>query len=184
MNKIAVVLLTLSASPGMAEGVPAQWDHLEEGGAWTEASLSALSGHAALLPEYVPEDAASWCPAYETQGPSERRAFWVGFVSALAKYESTWRADVSGGDNQWHGLLQISPATAKAYGCDATSAATLKTAPANLACGLRILATTIPRDGVISRDGGGAAADWAPFSDDEKRSAMMAWTRTQPYCAP
>lgn len=162
----------------------ARWDHKPQAEQWTEAALTALKGHGAPLVSMVPEDADTWCPAYADATAEDRKAFWVGLLSALAKHESTWRPHVSGGDHQWHGLLQISPATARGYGCAADSAEELKNGEANLKCGLRIMAYTVPRDGVIAADGGGVAADWAPFHNAEKRADMVSWTRAQDYCRP
>lgn len=168
----------------LAPAVPpaAQWDFKPQGLVWTNAALAALEGHAQPLVTVTPADVTEYCPAYPEAGPSGRRAFWVGLISALAGHESTWRPDVSGGDGRWHGLLQISPATAKGYGCRATSAEALKSGPANLSCGLRIMAETVPRDGVISRGRGGIAADWGPFVQERNRAAMAEWTRSQSYC--
>ncbi len=174
--------LVLMASAEAADLPAARWDQEPGGRAWTEAALEALEGPAAGLLSLEPEDVRDWCPGYEAAGHGERKAFWVGLVSALAKHESTWRADVSGGEGRWHGLLQISPATARLYGCEATRARDLKDGGRNLRCGLRILATTIARDGVIAAGGGGAAADWGPFSHPAKRDDMRAWTRSQAYC--
>lgn len=160
----------------------ARWDHLPQSERWTQAVLAALDGHGAPLVELVPADAETWCPAYPEATRDERKAFWVGLLSSLAKHESTWRPDVSGGEGRWHGLLQISPATARGYGCRATSAEALKSGPANLSCGIRIMGVTVPRDGVIAAGGGGVAADWGPFSQASKRSDMRNWVRQQPYC--
>ena len=161
----------------------AAWDAHPRGEVWTDAALDALDTHASALVETVPEDVETWCPAYPESGEEERKAFWVGLVSALAGHESTWRPAVSGGGGRWHGLLQISPATARGYGCNATSADALKNGPANLSCGLRIMAVTVPRDNVVSAGAGGVAADWGPFHQRTKREAMRAFTRAQPYCA-
>lgn len=161
---------------------PARWDHKDEGDEWTRAALSALSGPGAPLIDTVPADATAWCPAFPEADRTQRKAFWVGLLSSLAKHESTWREDVSGGEGRWHGLLQISPATARGYGCAATSAEALKDGPANLQCAIRIMGVTVPRDGVISAGGGGVAADWGPFVQEAKREEMRAFTRAQPYC--
>ena len=131
----------------------ARWDHRPEAARWTDKTLTALSSHGAPLINMVPSDVATYCPAYAENGPGERKAFWVGLLSALAKHESTWRPDVSGGDGS-----------------------------ANLSCAVRIMAVTVPRDGVISAGRGGIAADWGPFTQAAKRSEMAEWTRTQPYC--
>ena len=160
----------------------ALWDHRERGGDWTKAALRALDGHGAPLVNMVPADIADYCPGYATASPEARKGFWVVFLSALAKHETTWRADASGGGGQWHGLLQISPATAKGYGCNAKSAADLKRGGANLSCGLRIMAVTVPRDGVISAGMRGVAADWGPFHQARKREDIQATTRAYRGC--
>lgn len=160
----------------------ALWDHKEEGRAWTKSALTALDRHGAVLVKTVPADIDAYCPGYQTAGPEGRKAFWVTFLSALAKHESTWRADASGGGGQWHGLLQISPATARGYGCRAGTAGALKDGGANLSCALRIMAVTVPRDGVISAGMRGVAADWGPFHQASKRSDIQRITRNAAAC--
>lgn len=150
---------------------------------WSLAALSALRGPAERLPEIVPEDIATWCPAYPSAGREDREAFWVGLVSSLAKHESTYRPTAVGGGGLWYGLLQILPSTARHYNCQASSGAELKNPKMNLACGLRIMAKTVSRDRVVSRNMRGVAADWGPFHSRAKREDMIAWTRSQPYCA-
>ncbi|MBU2963424.1 transglycosylase SLT domain-containing protein [Citreicella sp. C3M06] len=161
----------------------ARWGNSGNRKQWSIAALSALRGPAERLPEIVPEDIASWCPAYPGAGRQDREAFWVGLVSALARHESTYRPTAVGGGGRWYGLLQILPATARSYDCQARSGDALKDPRLNLACGLRIMARTVARDGVVSRNMRGVAADWGPFHSRKKREDMMAWTRAQPYCA-
>lgn len=158
-----------------------KWDFHPEGSAWTEASLRALGGHGVALVALTPRDIATWCPAYPDAGPEQRKAFWVGLASALAEYESTWNPRAIGGGGRWFGLLQISPATARGYGCAAGSGEALLDGPANLSCAIRIWAETVPRDGVVA-DGGGVAADWGPMTRSGPRTDMAAWTRSQSYC--
>ena len=43
----------------------------------------------------------------------------------------------------------ISPATARSYGCEATSAEALNDGEANIACAIRIMSRTVTRDGVV-----------------------------------
>lgn len=160
----------------------ARWDFKPDGAAWTDAALDALGAHGAPLVAMTPSDVGDYCPAYASSDASTRKAFWVGFLSALAKHESTWQADVSSPNGKWHGLLQISPATAAGYGCEATTAEALKTGSGNLSCAIRIMTATVTRDGVISEGKGGVAADWGPFSVPEKRADIQAWTRSQTYC--
>ncbi|MEM6588162.1 MAG: transglycosylase SLT domain-containing protein [Pseudomonadota bacterium] len=160
------------------------WAHLAGTDLWTRSAISALKSHGAPLVEMIPNDIKDWCPAYPNASDAQRQAFWVGFLSRLAKHESTYRAQVVGGSGRWYGLLQILPATARGYGCRARSGTALKHGPSNLSCGVRIMAVTVPRDGVVSRRGRGVAADWGPLVSSRKRADMQAWTRQQSYCTP
>ena len=173
-----------SSSSAVREVEPpvTRWDHRPEATMWTASTIAALQSHGAALPATVPEDVETWCPGYENATLEERRAFWVGLLSALAKHESTWRPEASGGGGRWLGLLQIAPATARGYGCSAKSPSELKNGAKNLACAVRIMARTVSRDGVIAAGNRGVAADWAPFHSAAKRAEMAAWTREQPYC--
>ena len=75
----------------LAEVRPAmRWDFRPEAAQWTAETLAALRAHGAALAEMEPDDIANWCPAYPEAGPRDRRAFWAGLLSALAKHESTW----------------------------------------------------------------------------------------------
>ncbi len=159
-----------------------RWDHRPEAGEWTRSAFAALDTHAAVLPEIVPADIEQWCPGYPEASETDREAFWVGLMSALARHESTWNPQAVGGGGRWFGLVQISPATARYYGCQATSGAALTNGSANIACALRIWAETVPRDGVVAAQRGGVAADWGPFVQSQKREEMRAWISSQPYC--
>ncbi|WP_149589022.1 transglycosylase SLT domain-containing protein [Tabrizicola flagellatus] len=162
---------------------PMQWDHHPEGDEWTESTLLALSTKDQMLSERVPADIETWCPGYETASVPERRAFWAGLLSAVAKYESTWNEKASGGGGRWIGLMQISPRSAANYGCEATSVGALKDGEANLECAVEIMSRQVARDGLVAGGGNrGIGRDWAPLRSNEKRSAMAAWTRAQPYC--
>ncbi|MCZ4351124.1 transglycosylase SLT domain-containing protein [Roseovarius aestuarii] len=169
-----------------AEMPVTRWDHRPRASRWTRAAMSALAQHGKPLTKMVPGDINEWCPGYVSAGQAQRRAFWTGFLSALAKYESTYRADAVGGGGLWYGLLQILPATARGYGCRARSGDALKDGAANLSCAVRIMAVTVPRDGVIAHDGArlaGVSADWGPMRSARKRAEMAAWLRGQNYCA-
>ena len=150
---------------------------------WTVAAMSALQTHGKPLVETVPGDIETWCPGYEAASDAERAAFWAGLLSMLARYESTWNPRAVGGGGRWFGLVQIAPATARGYGCEARSGEALQDGAANLRCAIRIMAVTVLRDGVVAAGGGGVAADWGPFSSSGKRGEMAAWTRSQPFCA-
>jgi transglycosylase-like protein with SLT domain len=161
---------------------PMRWDHREEAAVWTGAALNAMQDQGQALGQSMPTDVAKWCPGYPEASQTERDAFWVGLLSALAKHESTWNPKAVGGGGRWFGLVQIAPATARGYGCSARSGEALKDGSANLSCAIRILSTTVPRDGVVAAGGGGVAADWGPFVSARKRADMAGWTREQPYC--
>ena len=165
---------------------PMRWKHRPESKVWTSSAMAALGAHGAALANTVPRDITAWCPGYKSADLAQRRTFWVGFLSALAKHESTYRADAVGGGGQWYGLLQILPATARGYGCRARSGSALKDGAANLSCAIRILATTVPRDQAIAiKDSRwrGVAADWGPMRSEKKRTDMAVWLRGQSYCA-
>ncbi len=159
-----------------------RWDHRPEGALWTQASLDMLQSEAAVLTQVVPSDVETWCPGYTEGDTAQRAAFWTGFMSALARYESTWNPEAVGGGGLYFGLLQISPATARYRNCQAGSGSALRDGAANLRCALRIMAVTVPRDGVVSQGRRGVAADWGPMRDPAKAAEMRAWLHQQSYC--
>lgn len=176
---------TLSTKAYMSPVPPMRWDHRPEAEDWTRATLAALQSHGAVLETLVPTDIDRFCPAYRESGAEQRRAFWAGLFSALAKHESTWRPEAAGGGGRWLGLLQIAPGTARAYSCRAQSSAELFDGEKNLSCGVRIAARQVARDNeIVGGPGGwrGVARDWAPFRSAAKVEDMAAWTRAQPYC--
>lgn len=177
----------VQASDGAGDLAPAmRWDHVPSSIAWEAASFAALDSHAAVLPTLVPEDIETWCPGYPTASEADREAFWVGLISALAQHESTWNPELVGGDGRWFGLVQISPATARFYGCEATSGQALLDGVSNVSCAYRIWAHTVERDNMISHGNRGVAADWGPMhsSQSRKRDDMRAWITSQSYCQP
>lgn len=165
---------------------PMRWTEAPGQDEWNAAAIVALETHGRPLIEMVPRDIENWCPAYANADEADRKAFWIGFMSALAKHESTYRPTAVSSNGKWFGLLQISPATARGYKCRAGSGADLKVGGENLSCAIRIMAVTVPRDGVIAGNDGrwrGVAADWGPLRVDSKRRDMSAWLKAQPYCA-
>ena len=104
-------------------------------------------------------------------------------VHRLAIRESTHRPWAT--NRPYYGLLQILPATARGYGCNVGTGAGLQNGAANLSCAVRIMAVTVPRDGVIyGRGGRGVAADWGPLRSPAKRRDMSRWLKQQAYCKP
>ena len=175
---------TYSSRGGADDAFPMRWDHVPAATQWETAGLAALDSHAAILPDLVPDDIDTWCPAYEQAREPQREAFWLGLMSALARHESTWNQAAVGGGGRWFGLVQISPSTARLHGCEATSGQALLDGAANVSCALRIWAKTVPRDGVVAEGRRGIAADWGPMhpSQARKREDIRAWMQDQPYC--
>lgn len=165
-----------------------RWQHMPGHAIWTRAALSALKAHGKPLVALVPGDIDTWCPAYRDADDEKRRAFWVGFMSSLAKHESTYKPWAVGGGGRWYGLLQILPSTARGYKCNVGTGEALKSGAANLSCAVRIMAHTVPRDRVIhgyrGRKGLGVTADWGPMHSAAKRRDMAGWLRRQAYCTP
>ena len=159
-----------------------RWDHVNGSDRWTRAAMRALASHGSELVDTVPRDIAEWCPAYPEASDDDRTAFWAGLLSTLSKHESTYRPNAVGGGGLWYGLVQILPATARGYGCEARSGDALKDGALNMSCAVRIMASTVPRDGVVARGMRGVAADWGPFHSERKREDMRTWLRAQPFC--
>lgn len=163
---------------------PMGWDHRPEAAEWTERAMSAVAAQDSALAASVPADIDTWCPGYENASMTERRAFWSGLMSAVARYESSWNPTAAGGGGRYIGIMQISPASARHHGCTADTAGELKDGGANLECAADMIATGVAADGMVAGGGRqGAGRDWMPFRNAEKRAAMAAWTRAQPYCA-
>lgn len=182
----AACVQTSEPEVGRAAFLPVmRWDHRPEAEEWTAATLKALTAEGAVLASTVPADVDQFCPNYAEASMPERRAFWAGLFSALAKHESTWNPKAKGGGGQWIGLMQIAPGTARTYGCDLPAGKGLTDGSANLACAVKIAAVQVGRDGAIVSDGGGwrgIARDWAPMRVGAKRADIAGWTRGQPYC--
>jgi hypothetical protein len=166
--------------------IPAtQWDHRPEAQDWTLSTMSAVATHGNALIETELADVATFCPGYASATAEERKAFWAGLFSGLAKYESTWNPRAAGAGGRYRGLLQIFPQTAFYRGCDIDSAGDLYDGSKNLSCAVRIASAAVERDGVVAGapgNWGGVAADWPPLRDAAKRSEIAAFTRAQSYC--
>ncbi len=164
-----------------------RWAHKRGSDIWTRAAMVSVASYGKGLDSIVPRDIDRWCPAYRENAPRDRRAFWVGMMSALAKHESTYNPRAVGGGDLWYGLLQIYPDTAQRYGCRARTGEALKNPTENLSCAARIMNVTVLRDNAVAVHDGrwrGVAADWGPMSNRGKIAEMSAWTAAQPYCQP
>ncbi|AUH63353.1 lytic transglycosylase domain-containing protein [Paracoccus zhejiangensis] len=168
------------AAPAAAQ-VSMRWGDRNGSDAWTKATLAALEQHGVQMVSQVPGDISSYCPAYAERGPEGRRAFWAGLLSAVAKHESTYNPQASGGGGKWLGLMQISPATWNHYGCTGK----MMDGADNMACAVKIMSRQVGRDNAVARGGDGwrgVARDWAPMRNASKRADIAAWTSKQNYC--
>jgi Transglycosylase SLT domain len=160
-----------------------RWDHRPEAPGWTSAALMAVAAEDDVLAGRVPGDIAEYCPAYPKADLADRRAFWVGLLSAIAKYESSWNPAASGGGGRYIGLMQISPRSAANYGCEATSRSALKDGSANLACAVRMVSYHVERDALVAGRGNrGVGRDWMPLRNAAKRGEIADWVGAQAYC--
>ena len=168
-------------APAAQAAIPTmRWGERRGGDEWARDTLAALESHGVTLVSNVPGDVATFCPAYAEQGPEERRAFWAGFLSSLAKHESTWNPQAKGGGGKWLGLMQIAPATWRGYGCSGN----ILDGGDNLSCAVKIMTKQVGRDGVIAGGGKrGVGRDWAPIQSSSKRADIASWTRQQSYCS-
>lgn len=165
----------------------ARWDFKNGTEIWTRAAMVAVGDQGAGLTDVIPRDISTWCPAYAQNSDTMREAFWVGMMSSLSKYESTYNPKAVGGGGRWYGLLQIYPDTARRYGCRATTGEALKNPADNLSCAARIMSVTVTRDRAVALHDGrwrGVAADWGPMTNSSKIAEMAAWTSKQDYCQP
>jgi hypothetical protein len=173
-------------APAREANVPnTRWTHQPDHLLWNRSALSALKSHGKPLVDMVPRDIETWCPHYPDANDADRRAFWLGFMSALAKFESTYKPNAVGGGGKWYGLLQILPATARGYKCNVGTGEALKNGAANLSCAVRIMAFTVPRDGVVhakDKRWRGVSADWGPMRSPSKRADIAGWLKRQSYC--
>jgi len=188
----------MACLPALAQpaGPPAaRWDSKPDGRAWTQMTLESLGQHGMGLVSMVPSDIGNYCPAYQTADQSKRMAFWVGLISALAKFESSYKPeakftepnifDAQGNRVVSRGLLQISIESGRGYGCVIPTAEALHEPVVNLACTVRIMNRLITRDGLIGSTADpwkGAAAYWSPFRKQARRQDIQNWTKRQAYC--
>lgn len=179
------------------ERVIARWDNLSNGAAWTGFAMEALDRFGGALVSSVPSDIESYCPAYPSMPPARRKAFWVGLMSALTKWESSYDpdtkfvepdvVDAQGRNVTSRGLLQISIESGRGYGCTIENEQQLHDPKVNLTCAVRILNRLVPRAGVVASNSApwkGAAAYWSPFRRADRRADMRNWTKSLQICTP
>jgi hypothetical protein len=175
----------------------AAWAKNNRDGSWTRSAEAAVAN--SPLVQLVPKDILYFCPSYPKLPAVERRKFWVGLISAMAKPESNFKPerfyqekfhDRKGKPVISRGLLQISieSANQQRYGCDIPYPAKLHDPGINLACGVKILSKWVSTDGVIAkysqpRVHKGGSRYWSTLRPQRGHLRKIAdFTRQLPFC--
>lgn len=206
---IFALLFLVGCSQVPAPDVPSKTDQLENNGhvvpdpqtsyvadwpnpAWSQMAAKALKELGGDLLKITPVDIDYYCNQVdprEAWARTDKIAFWVMQISALARFESGFNPSTSYQedfrDQQGNyvisrGLLQLSQESANGYGCNITNAQQLHDPETNIRCGVRILNRWVARDKAIASSEApwkGAARYWSPFRSAEKKAAMRLKTR-------
>lgn len=183
--------------PSNSEGrKPAAWDgHTPNAAKFTEITERALSTLGAQMLEAVPSDIVAFCPKYAELDIEGRKGVWLMLISAITKFESSFRPVLSFRENFKNakgefvvsrGLLQISSESANGFGCRIRQEADLQDPEVNLSCGVRILARTVLKDGVITKHAEehwlGGARYWSVLRKDRTLPTIKGATRGLASC--
>lgn len=172
MALMAMALVPQAQTTKPAPATPIDEKKAELGGTpwnpeWDRIIEKALPSE--MLSSQVPRDVRRFCPRFYDMGETEKRAFWAYFFQALAGAEAGLnpttrthhtepevanRDEVSGMSGRTEGLLQLTYADEKRYGCDFNWQAdrtlkpndpskTILQPKNNLECGVKILANQI-----------------------------------------
>jgi hypothetical protein len=198
MLKLLVATLLLFTFQASATLDYAAWAKSNRDGSWTRSAEYAVAN--SPLVRLVPKDIVYFCPAYPTLHANERRKFWVGLLSAMAKPESNFKPqrfyqekfnDRKGRPVISRGLLQISieSANQERYGCDIPYPAKLHDPAVNLACGVKILSKWVSTDGIIAKHSQprahkGGSRYWSTLRPQRGHLRGIAdFTRKLPFCS-
>ena len=161
-----------------------RWDDRAGSQGWSMALMMEIQRHPRTFLTATPRDIKAYCPGFVDGSKADRAAFWAALLSGIARHESRSNPNASGGGGRYLGLMQISPDTARHYGCVATDAELLQ-GSANMICSVKIVAHHVGRDGLVVGQSGawrGAARDWMVLRDADAREDIVGWIREQPYC--
>ena len=196
-----VLLLVFILAPVASLAAQAQdyaaWSKKNPDGSWTRTTEIAVA--ASSLPSVVPKDIGKFCPTYKRLPRKKRIQFWVGLLSSMAEFESTFNPEAAArgpfkdvfrrrGVNR--GLLQISKESANqpGYSCDIKKAKHLHDPAVHLPCAVKILSTWVSADRVIASYKGdkktrGGARYWAVLREKNGRlPAISNFTRNLSFC--
>ncbi len=142
-----------------APPTPIETTRVERGGpSWDPAwdTLIERSLPPAMLSSRVPRDVRRFCPRFFEMSPTNKRTYWAYFFQALSAAEAGLNADANAAHRdpavptRTEGLLQLSYADQKRYGCNFDWKAdralplrdprrTILNPENNLECGIKIL---------------------------------------------
>ncbi len=196
-----VLLLIFMLAPVASFAAQAQdyaaWSKKNLDGSWTRITETAVD--TSSLPSAVPKDIGKFCPAYKHLPRKKRIQFWVGLLSSMAEFESTFdpgaaargpSKDVFRRRDTNRGLLQISKESANqpGYSCGIKKAKRLHNPAIHLPCAVKILSTWVSADHVIASYKGnkktrGGGRYWAVLQEKNGRlPAISSFTRNLPFC--
>ena len=160
-----------------------RWDHRPEAAEWTRATLIAVAAHDDVLAPACPPTSRPGAQTTNKAAMMDRRSSGPGLLSAVAKYESSYNPNASGGGGRYIGLLQISPRSAAHHGCARHLGQGAEERRCQPAMRRRDMAHAVGQDGVVAGKGNrGVGRDWRPFRKAKPRGEMQAWISQQSYC--
>lgn len=188
MVKWLWILLAPSALFG---AVRAEWDKLPSGREWTSITLKAMDDLGGeLLSMEAPKDAHDYCPRFTKLTRDQKKAFYVGLLSSMARLESGLNPktaftekfkDAKGKRVVSRGLLQMSEESAKHYGCPIAKGSDLHQPKHNLRCAVAALNKWVSLDRRIGYGKLGGARYWAVLRPALK-GKIQAQTKSLPFC--
>lgn len=194
-----------SSGPVSAPTYVAMWDGYRDptgeytGADLTRMTLRELDRLDQSFFDIVPRDAHEWCPAFARQSNEGRKAFYLGFISGIARFETDFRAHVKyleAGGHYSRGLLQLGQLALSYYPdsrCDVSGdPRQLHDLQENLSCGAMLVEYWVRRDNYIASDGNvgdadgryfGAARYWSTLRAGRRgHDEIKEFTRNLPVC--
>jgi len=195
MKLLFVIASLIATAPVTAQDYGA-WAKKNTDGSWTAATEAAVSS--SNLPNSVPTDIDKFCPGYKAQDVSNRKIFWAGLLSIVARPESNFKpettytesfSDAKGKKVVSRGLLQISieSANQKKYSCGIKKAEDLHDPAINVTCGVKILDAWVTSDNIIATYGNGPSRGggryWSTLRERKKHLLEITkFTRSLKVC--
>lgn len=183
--------------PAAHSFVEADWDNQPAGDEWTEFTSAALSRFGGNLQNSSIKDAAAYCPNFAALDDQGRNDFFVGLLSAMARFESSFDPkrkftetfnDRNGNPVISRGLLQLSIESGNGgYQCGFADENALHDPQQNLECGVRIMNKLVGQNDYIGASVGGkwkgGARYWSVLRPTHsKNPKIRAFTQQMTIC--